>query len=107
MNVGVLQELGSPCHSHGINPGWSYRVTNSGLVVWQTVATRNTKSTDCTRGIAEQPKRSGAKRMSGSRSILIVPMKSGNAPLCVDPVEESEMPHQTTDVGNYVECTET
>ena len=79
MNVGVLQKLGSPCHFHGRNPGRSYRVTNSRLVALQAVATRDTKQTECNRGIAEQRERSEAKRMTGSRSVLIVPLKAGNS----------------------------
>jgi hypothetical protein len=38
---------------------------------------------------------------------LIVPSKPGNLPLSGNPAEGSKMPHQTTDVGNYAECSVT
>ena len=38
---------------------------------------------------------------------LIVPPMSGNLPLSGNPAEGSKMPHQTTDVGNYAECSVT
>ena len=54
-------------------------------------------------GIAERRKRSEARRVTRSRSILIVPMKQGNFSL-KDPVEGSEMPYHRTVAGKHGGC---
>lgn len=82
-------------------------MTNSRLVARQSVATRDTKRTGSTRGIAEQPKKE--RRETGDRESehLDSTDEGGELVLDEDPPEGSEMPHQTTGVGNYVECSET
>ena len=89
-----------------MNPAGA-RVNNSRLVVPQVVATGETKSTACNRGIAWQRNTERGEMDERESEHLIVPSKSGNLPLSGNPAEGSEMPHQTTDVGNYAECSVT
>jgi hypothetical protein len=106
MNIGVPQELGRPCHFHGLNPVGA-RANNSRPGVLQVVATGETTSTACNRGIAKQRNTERGEMDERESEHLIVPSESGNLPLSGDPAEGSKMPHQTTDVGNYAECSVT
>jgi hypothetical protein len=70
----------------------------------QRVTTRVTKSTVCIRGTTEQrePKQGGTNDRESEH--LDSTEESGELVFDEDPPEGSEMPYQTTDAENYVEC---
>ena len=71
------------------------------------VATGDTNRTSATQGTAErrEPKRGGTDNRESERSDSTVEV--GELALSEDPAEGSGTSHQTTDVENYVECSET
>lgn len=104
--MGFPRNLGGPVISTAMIPAGA-RANNSRPGVLQVVATGETKSTACNRGIAKQRNTERGEMDERESEHLIVPSKSGNLPLSGDPAEGSKMPHQTTDVGNYAECSVT
>ena len=71
------------------------------------VAMGDTKRTSATQGTAErrEPKQGGTDNRESERSDSTDEV--GELALSEDPVEGSGTSHHTTDVGNYVECSET
>lgn len=107
MDSGVPQELGRPSRLHGEFPAGApdQQLQAAGLACGG--QRRYEHQPQAARGIAERSNRSAARRTTGRRSVLIVPLKSGNSRLDEDPAEGSETPHHTGDVGNYVRCSVT
>jgi hypothetical protein len=84
-----------------------YRSNNSRLFAVQVAAKGDTNQAACHSGIAErrEPERSEIHNRESEH--LDSTAEAGELILNEDPPEGSEMPHHTTDVGNYVECSVT
>ena len=67
----------------------------------------DTKLTACNRGIAWQRNTERGEMDERESEHLDSTVEVGELALSQDPVEGSEMSHQTTGVGNYVECSVT
>ncbi len=96
------RNLGDPVASSATS-GWRYRITNSRP--WRRTRPSRSESNECNRGIAKRRKRSAAKWVTGSHSVLILPLKLANfTPL--EPVEGSETSNHGTVFGKHGECLE-
>ena len=69
--------------------------------------TEDTNRTACTRGIAERRKPKQGKTDDRESERPDSTVEVGELALGEDPAQGSGTSHQTTDVGNYDECTET
>ncbi len=99
----VPQELGRTLFAPRRNPGWRYRVTNSRP--WRRTRLPGSETNEWIRGTAKRRKRSAARWVAGSHSVLIVPSKLANfTPL--EPVEGSETSNHGTVFGKHDECLE-
>ncbi len=97
------RNLGDPVASSATS-GWRYRIINSRP--WRCTRPSGSELNECNRGIAKRRKRSAARWVTGSHSVLILPLKLANfTPL--EPVEGSETSNHGAVFGKHDECIET
>ncbi|TWU21762.1 hypothetical protein Pla144_44560 [Bythopirellula polymerisocia] len=101
--IEVPQELGRSCCFLGNIPDGDTGLPTPGL--GSSLVCRGAKENECNRGIAKRRKRSAARWVAGSHSVLIVPLKLANFTL-LEPVEESETSNHGTVFEKHDECLE-